>query len=172
MSGHAHGLAVCVLVLGFLAAACTTTNASRRGPDTAGVASVLDAWHRAASQADGEGYFGRMTADSFFLGTDASERWSLDEFRAYAEPYFDQGRGWTYVPSERHIVFAADGTTAWFDEKLQNEKYGELRGTGVLRLEPEGWRIVHYSMSFPLPNEVTAEVVERVRGHQQGHGKD
>ena len=170
MSARARGLAAGVLLLGLLTMACRTTNARGRGPEPAAVASVLDAWHRAASEADGEGYFGRMTADSIFLGTDASERWSLDEFRAYAEPYFDQGRGWTYLSFDRHIIFAADGSTAWFDERLENEKYGELRGTGVLRLEPGGWRIAHYSMSFPIPNEVTTEVVDLVRAHLAGLG--
>ena len=41
-----------------------------------------------------------------FIGTDASERWSVDQFRAFAEPYFSKGTGWTYVPRDRHIVVA------------------------------------------------------------------
>jgi hypothetical protein len=152
-------LAALALALG--TPACTTLQEA--SSETARVAVVLDAWHEAASEADEERYFGAMAPESFFLGTDASERWSREEFRAYAEPHFSQGRGWTYRPFERHIAFSPDGRTAWVDEKLANDKYGELRGTGVLLRGSSGWAIAHYSMSFPLPNDMTLEVVELLR---------
>jgi len=72
--------------------------------------------------ADLEGYFELFTPEAVFLGTDPGERWSVEEFRAYAEPLFRQGRGWTYRPAERHVVVASGGGTAWFDELLVNEK--------------------------------------------------
>ena len=59
--------------------------------EIASVNRVLDAMHAAASAADGDAYFGTYTADGRFIGTDATERWSLPEFRAYAMPYFSQG---------------------------------------------------------------------------------
>jgi len=68
---------------------------------------VLDAMHAAASVADGEAYFATFTPDARFIGTDAGERWSLPEFRAYAMPYFSQGRGWTYRPSARMVTIRA-----------------------------------------------------------------
>lgn len=129
-------------------------------------AALLDAWHQAASVADGEVYFGSMTEDAVFLGTDATERWTREEFRAYAEPYFSKGRGWTYVPRDRHIAVGPRGDVAWVDERLDNEKYGELRGTGVLRREGGGWKIVHYSMTFPIPNEISGSVVELIRAER------
>lgn len=126
---------------------------------------VLDDFHLAASEADGERYFGHMSADAVFLGTDATERWTRDEFRAYAGPYFDAGRGWTYTPRERHVFVGPDRRTAWFDERLWNDKYGECRGTGAL-LEVAGeWKIAHYNLTLPVPNEIAAEVVERIREH-------
>ncbi len=127
------------------------------------IEAALDDWHDAASKADGARYFGHMTSDAVFLGTDASERWTLAEFRAYAEPFFAQGRGWTYTPRERH-VFLAPGGIAWFDERLWNEKYGECRGTGVLREERGEWRIAHYNLAFPIPNEVVPELLRLTRG--------
>ena len=132
-------------------------------PERAAVERVLDDWHEAASKADGQRYFGHMTSDAIFLGTDASERWTQAEFRAYAEPYFARGQGWTYEPRERH-VFLAPGGTAWFDERLWNAKYGECRGSGVLRREGVEWRIAHYNLSFPIPNEVVPKLLELLAG--------
>jgi hypothetical protein len=104
-----------------------------------------------------------MTADAVFLGTDPGERWTAEQFREFVKPYFDKGRGWTYRPRDRHVMLADDGATAWFDERLDSDKYGELRGTGVLRREGGGWRIAHYNMSFPIPNERTGEVLDLIR---------
>jgi hypothetical protein len=128
------------------------------------VARVLDDWHAAASEADEEHYFEQFAADGVFLGTDASERWTVEQFRAYAHPHFASGRGWTYVPSDRHVFFSADGRLAWFDEKLENEKYGQLRGTGVLRWVEGRWKLAHYSMSFTIPNEITSDALAVIRG--------
>ncbi|MCP5021959.1 MAG: nuclear transport factor 2 family protein [bacterium] len=121
--------------------------------DGLSVDEVMDAWHKAASEIDAEGYLGYLSAHSVFIGTDPGERWTKAEFAAYVGHYFtDLGRGWTYLPSERNVVYGPSQKTAWFDERLENTGYGVLRGTGVLQLLPEGWRIVHYSMAFAVPN--------------------
>lgn len=125
------------------------------------VALTLDEFHRAAAAANGERYFGMLTEDAVFIGTDAGERWSVAEFRAYAEPYFDDGQGWTYVASGRHINLSTDGSVAWFDERLQNEKYGETRGSGVLELVEGGWKIAQYNLSFPVSNDHAKAVVTK-----------
>lgn len=140
------------------------------GPGPAGspaaeqaVARVLDDWHAAASAADEARYFGHFTPDGIFLGTDAGERWTVEEFRAYARPHFSQGRGWTYVPHDRHVMLSNDGTLAWFDEKLKSEKYGALRGTGVLRNVGGAWKLAHYSMTFTIPNDSTSAVLKAIQ---------
>jgi ketosteroid isomerase-like protein len=127
------------------------------------IARVLDDFHDAASKADGARYFAHLAPDAVFLGTDASERWTKDAFRAFAEPYFSKGKGWTYVPKDRHIDLAPGGAVAWFDEKLENAKYGECRGTGVLRHIDGAWRIAQYNLTIPIPNELSAKVVEMIR---------
>jgi len=132
--------------------------------EEAAVARVLDDWHAAAAAADEARYFGQFAPEAVFLGTDGTERWTLEQFRAYAHPHFAAGRGWTYMPSARHVMLAPGGDLAWFDERLRSDKYGELRGTGVLRRLGGAWKIVHYSMTFVVPNDATAEVVERIRG--------
>ena len=55
---------------------------------SAEVARVLDDWHDAAASADEARYFGHLSSDSVFLGTDATERWDVAAFRAYAHPHF------------------------------------------------------------------------------------
>lgn len=139
-------------------------------PSVEEVERVLDDWHAAAAETDEERYFGHFAPDGVFLGTDASERWTVAEFREYAHPHFAKGRGWTYVPSHRHVTFSDDGTLAWIDERLENEKYGQLRGTGVLRLVEGRWKLAHYSMSFTIPNEITLEAVAVIRGGEAGQG--
>src|SRR5581483_3168759 len=94
-------------------------------------AATLDDFHAAAAAADGARYFGHFAADGVFLGTDATERWTLDEFRAYAKPHFDAGKGWTYHAKDRHVSVDTKGAYAWFDELLENAKLGTCRGSGV-----------------------------------------
>lgn len=127
------------------------------------VAAVLDALHAAASEADGDRYFALFAEDGVFLGTDATERWTVEQFKAYALPFFEQGRGWTYSPTERHVYVSEDGTTAWFDERLSNASLGDTRGTGVLVLRDGHWKVAQYNLTIPVPNELASDLVARIR---------
>lgn len=133
--------------------------------DEAAVGAVIDRMHDAASRADGAVYFAQYAPDARFIGTDAGERWSLTAFRAYAEPFFARGQGWTYVPRERVVTIApiACRCIAWFDERLDNASYGETRGSGVLRLTDDGWKIEQYVLSFAVPNAAARDVVALIR---------
>ena len=156
-------------VLPFLLVSCEALNRSQRlGADgrplrASEVDAVLNDWHMAASEADEERYMGHFAPNARFLGTDATERWSLEEFQAYVHSYFSRGRGWTYIPSERHVALSPGGRVAWFDELLHSEGYGELRGTGVLVRTRGEWKIAQYSMTFTVPNDVAGEVTERIK---------
>lgn len=116
------------------------------------VAAVLDDWHRAAANADATAYFGAMSHDGIFLGTDASERWSRDSFATWATPFFERGRAWSFRPHDRHISFSDDGRTAWFDELLDTWM-GPCRGSGVLSRSAEGWKIRQYNLAALVPND-------------------
>ena len=131
--------------------------------DERGAAATLDALHLAASKADGDRYFALFAEDGVFLGTDATERWTVEQFKAYALPFFEQGRGWTYSSTKRHIFVSIDGTTAWFDERLYNESLGDTRGTGVLVLRDGTWKIAQYNLTIPVPNELASDLVARIR---------
>ncbi len=119
------------------------------------VSRELDDFHDAAAHADEARYFAHFAPDAVFLGTDATERWDLAAFRAYAHPHFASGHGWTYHPQRRAVVFAPDGTVAWFDEDLMGEKAGPTRGSGVLVRSSDGgrWLIAQYNLTFTIPNE-------------------
>jgi ketosteroid isomerase-like protein len=132
-------------------------------PAVARVQAVLDDFHAAAAAADEERYFVRLAPDAVFIGTDPSERWAGSDFRDFVHRYFSKGKGWTYAPSERLVTIAEDGRTAWFDERLQNDSYGECRGTGVLQLREGSWKIEQYSLTIPVPNELVREMVTRIR---------
>lgn len=121
--------------------------------DEKAISQVLDDWHLAASRADEERYFGLMTDQSVFLGTDMTERWDKKAFRAYAHPHFAKGKAWSFRATRRAIVLAPGGQSAWFDEDLATERLGPARGTGALVKQAEGWRITLYNLSIPIPNE-------------------
>lgn len=129
------------------------------------IEAVLDDFHLAASEADFERYFGHFTGDGVFVGTDATERWSVSEFQAYAAPVFATGSGWTYTAIERHVTLSPTGEVAWFDERLHNAKYGETRGSGVLVRRGGRWRISQYVLSIPVPNDLAGDLVERIAEH-------
>lgn len=126
--------------------------------------SVLDNWHLAASRGDLDHYINAMTEGSIFMGTDEHERWTRAELKAYAEPHFADGHGWTYRPRDRFIRTNAYGDVAWVDETLDHDRYGVLRGTAVLRENGEVWKIAHYSLTFLIPNEKVGDVMRVIKG--------
>ena len=135
------------------------------------VGSALDAFHGAAAAADETKYFSLLTPDAVFLGTDPGERWTRDEFRKWAHPYFASGKGWTYKATARWISFAPDRRVAWFDEVLENASYGTCRGSGVLLLQGDGsWKISQYNLSIPIPNALTEEIVKTIAGGAKTRG--
>ena len=156
-----------LLLLALLQTSCQTPGSRNesanvnRARDEA--ARTLDDFHDAASKADEQRYFGHFAPDGVFLGTDASERWDVPAFRAYAHPHFAQGKGWTYRATERHVTLAPDGNVAWFDETLANESYGPCRGSGVLRKIDGEWKIAQYNLTIPIPNELAKTVVGMIR---------
>jgi hypothetical protein len=127
------------------------------------VGAVLDDFHRAAADGDFDRYFGHFAADAVFLGTDATERWTVAEFEAYARPHFGPGGGWTYRPRNRSVTFTPDARAAFFDELLDNDGLGEARGSGVVVLEDGAWKVAQYNLSIPIPNALAGEVVRLIQ---------
>src|SRR4051794_26131780 len=83
---------------------------------------VLNDWHLAAANANEDAYFAALDEGAVFLGTDATERWNKEQFRAFAHPHFAKGKAWTFKAARRAVTISKDGNVAWFDEDLQTEK--------------------------------------------------
>ncbi len=126
--------------------------------DTA-INKVLNEWHQAAAKADFDAYFGRMTDDAVFIGTDATENWQNKAFREFSKPYFDKGKAWSFEAIERNVYISDDKTFAWFDELLDTQMK-ICRGSGVLKKQHGNWKITHYVLSIAVPNENVSELIE------------
>jgi len=130
---------------------------------------TLNEFHHSAAQADMHSYFNLLTKDAVFLGTDGKERWTKAEFKAFVEPYFSKGQGWLYSPKERNLTKTAMADVVIFDEILENEHYGECRGSGVVIKTKAGWKIAQYNLSIPIPNLIAKEVVQDIKKHKTGY---
>mgnify|MGYP004417271324 CR=1 FL=1 len=121
--------------------------------------STLDAWHKAAADANYNAYFALMADDAVFIGTDATENWNKNAFQVWAKPFFDKGKAWSFTALERHIYFDETGKTAWFDELLDTQMK-ICRGSGVLVKIGKEWKIKHYVLSMTIPNDNLNEVIK------------
>lgn len=121
---------------------------------------LLTAWHKAASDVDYDAYFRLMTDTAIFIGTDATENWDKNTFKAYAKPHFDKGRAWSFTALERNIyVDSTQSTVAWFDEHL-NTQMGICRGSGILKKINDEWKVQHYVLSIAIPNKHVTTLTE------------
>ena len=126
----------------------------------------LEAWHKAAADANFDAYFELMTDDAVFIGTDADENWQLEAFKAYAKPHFDRGKAWSFSTLERTIYHPKKSKIAWFDELLDTQM-GICRGSGVLRLDGKTWKIQHYVLSITVPNENIEALLQIKNAHDE-----
>lgn len=158
-------LTILILVSGLFAHACAPQNTSTANLQeiTNEVDRVLDDWHNAASVGDFERYFNHFENDSaIFMGTDATERWTVAVFRPWSEPHFADGMAWDFTPVFRSVYAEKSGNTAWFDEMLDTPNLGPARGSGVLVRQGNSWKIAHYNLSIPIPNAIADDVVQQI----------
>ncbi|AMO20397.1 hypothetical protein B0A78_00870 [Flavobacterium columnare NBRC 100251 = ATCC 23463] len=120
---------------------------------------LLNNWHKAASEAKFDLYFKDLSDQSVFIGTDATENWNKKAFMNFAKPYFDKGKAWSFSTLKRTIYLSSDKKTAWFDELLETQMK-ICRGSGVLIKEGKNWKIKHYVLSMTIPNDNTSEVIK------------
>lgn len=113
--------------------------------------SLLEQWHYAAAISDENAFFGLMSQDAIYIGTDPTERWTRDELKVWSKKYFDAPSAWEFKPLSRNIRIGPGGQIAWFDELLDT-KMGPCRSTGMMIMQDEAWKLVHYQLSLALPN--------------------
>ncbi len=132
-------------------------NSGSRTETIAGINKFMDDWHRNASVSNHSAYVGAMAEGAVYIGTDATEYWTTNEFSDWSKPYFDQKKGWNLVKLNRNIYLAENNDIAWFDELL-NTGMGLCRGSGVIRRTNGQWKIYQYVLSPTLPNKLIDQV--------------
>lgn len=124
---------------------------------------LLDAFHLAAENHNLKDYFGCFHRNGTFLGSDAKENWTVDEFVEFSKPHFISGSGWTYRPILGSRKFNLIGgwnentaAIATFDELVKSKGLGiTCRGSGTLVKDTSKnvWFVLSYHLSIPIPNE-------------------
>ena len=122
----------------------------------------LDQWHKHASNADMEAYFDKIDEEGIYIGTDETEIWTKNEFFEWQKPRTSDGTAWDFKAIDRNIYFGEKSKYVWFDELLSFSA-GTLRGSGVLIKRKDGWKIIHYVLSLPVPNEKFNTVLEAMK---------
>jgi|TARA_B110000263_G_scaffold240526_1_gene243787 hypothetical protein len=150
-----------LILFSFALLSCAQNNQSQQS-DIAAINKVLDGYHQAAANGEWDTYFGLMSADGVFIGTDASERWVKQEFRQYSSG----SNGWVYTPQQRNINITPDGLSAWFDEALLSQSYGSSRGSGVLIRTAAGWKISQYHLTLPIPNGMVRGITDQIKEYE------
>ena len=150
-----------LILFSFALLSCAQNNQSQQS-DIAAINKVLDGYHQAAANGEWDTYFGLMSADGVFIGTDASERWIKQEFRQYSSG----SNGWVYTPQQRNINITPDGLSAWFDEALLSQSYGSSRGSGVLIRTAAGWKISQYHLTVPIPNGMVLGITDQIKEYE------
>ena len=146
---------------------------------------LLDFWHLSASKSNFQDYFGCFHIQATFLGTDASENWTVIEFMKYAKPHFMAGSAWTYVPisGSRKLVFVPSTSSAiesksdfsysqicTFDELLTSESFNiTCRGSGsaIFDVSNNCWFILSYHLTFPIPNDISKPLCKLIDSFQK-----
>lgn len=139
------------------------TNCKREAADDEkSIHNMLEAWHLAAGKADENAFFAAFDVDAIYLGTDASESWTKEEFMEWSKSAFSKDVAWDFKPIERRVYLAAAGGYGWFDEKLETWM-GMCRGSGVVQKTSGGWKIKHYNLAVTVPNELVKEYIKLLK---------
>jgi hypothetical protein len=116
------------------------------------VNAFVDRWHDDAANTRPE-YFDKIAPQGVYIGTDKTEVWTRDQFKAWAKPYWDKKKAWAFTAQKRNVYFSPDKKYVWFDEQL-NTQMGTCQASGVLRNTGTGFLIEHYQLSLAVPNEL------------------
>lgn len=127
---------------------------------------LLNEWHQAAADIDQHAYFDFIDADGIYIGTDSTEIWTKQAFFDWSTPYFEKGKTWDFKTHSRNIYLAQSNSFAWFDELVTNGKI-TLRGSGVLEKKENIWKLKHYVLSLPIPNDKFKEVRDVINAPEE-----
>ena len=128
------------------------------------VNAFVDEWHDDAANAR-LAYFDKMAKDGVYIGTDRTELWVRDDFKAWAKKYFERKSAWSFKATRRNVYASPDKSVIWFDELLDTPNMGPCMASGVIRKTAKGFEIVHYQLSMAVPNEVADGVTKLIGEH-------
>lgn len=149
-------LHLCLLALGAFAQSADGDAAYQQE-----IQSFVDQWHDDAANARWS-YFDKMAKNGVYIGTDKTELWTREAFKAWAKPFFDRKSAWAFKAIKRNVYWSADKKIIWFDELL-NTQMGICQASGVIQKTAHGFEIEHYQLSIAVPNEVAAEVSNTIK---------
>jgi hypothetical protein len=125
------------------------------------VNAFVDEWHDDAANAR-TAYFDKIARDGVYIGTDKTELWHKDDFKAWASKYFERKSAWTFKAIRRNVYTSADKHIIWFDELLDTQM-GICQASGVIHRTATGFEIEHYQLSIAVPNDVTTPVTKIIK---------
>ncbi|RLD60448.1 MAG: hypothetical protein DRJ05_04620 [Bacteroidetes bacterium] len=134
-------------------------NIKAQDSERTNIANLIDNWHKAAADVNQKAYFDFIADDGIYIGTDSTEIWTKVEFFEWSKQYFEEGKAWNFTCNSRNIHISNDGLFAWFDELLNSGDI-TLRGSGTLQKSGDGWKLKHYVLSLPVPNDKFRAVVK------------
>jgi hypothetical protein len=141
-----------ILAISILLSFCSIDHKVDKTSQSAEIMNLMEQWHADAATANLDAYIGLMDSSCHYIGTDANENWSRDDFAAFCKPYFDKKTTWDFKTLERKVTLNTAGNTAWFDEILDTHM-GTCRGSGALELVDGKWKLKQYILSVAIPNE-------------------
>ena len=137
--------------------------------DEADVAAALDALHKAEREGDLEKFLNAFAAEGIFLGTDASEAWTVEDLRRDLGERFATKGGWTFEINERAIGVSDDGRAAWFKEIVHYVRSDYiLRPTGTMIKRDGRWQIAQLHMGIPIPNQMFPPLLQAFHAQAAG----
>ena len=144
----------------------TKNNLKQKLDEEETINSLINNWHKNAADANFEAYFNAMSNNGVFIGTDASENWSVNEFKKFSKPYFVEGKAGDFKVIERNVYLNSESSPnlGWFDELL-NTWMGICRGSGVVKKYGKEWKIEHYVLSVTIPNDAIQDVIKQTKKH-------
>lgn len=154
------------IAFAYSAAIFAQTEVKTNNQEIRSINRVLDSWHERASVADTT-YFELFAENAMYLGTDAKEVWTAQEFEDLYMSYFKKGNAWNFKKKDRNVYLGEYDHYAWADEILDTWM-GLCRGTAVMEKNKDGkWRIKHYSLSVLVPNDVIKDYVNLLKLDQE-----
>jgi hypothetical protein len=121
----------------------------------------VDEWHDDAAHAR-MAYFDKIAKDGVYIGTDKAELWRKDEFKVWAQKYFERKSAWAFKTIRRNVYASADKHIIWFDELLDTSM-GVCQASGVIHRTPTGFEIEHYQLSIAVPNDLSAGISKTIK---------